>query len=602
MSEQEFDFQEPPEPMRFDQEGKPETAPSGGRSRSIILGIVVGIVAALIIGAAVVLFVDPFNLHLIDRLRGRYDAALAVMPPDTQLYFGVNLLNAPPEEINRLVKPFADAAEDPEMESYEDMLEQLDEDLEAEYGFTLTEDVIPWVGQYIGLGFVQFDLGSFDPFGYSTSATPDIEMIFAIEARDKEKADEFLQILHEQQVENRDEEAETSEHRGVTLTYWEGDDPMVGFAYTRYRSMVLISLDVDSLEDAIDAAKGESLADSPDYLEILDKLPTGRLFTMYTHGEAMAEIYEDFPGFEFVTSQFETMHGYGIAVSIVEAGIQLDAMMEFDPEEYEEAYGREYPPYDMESTIVNQIPGHSVMYIGGIPLEGFWDGYESTLESMGTEEDVTEAIELLSAEIGLDIKDFFEAMDGELALSILSKDLDPEADPFASLLPVDILLMMGTSRQEAVLEMLTPVANSLEQAFMIDLSPSERGNFTLYDVFDPYMGSSLFLFGVGEDHFVLTTSNDVLEASFGGGPSLADDPDYQDAVSALPEGLLPIMYFDVGGVVQMVNAIDTMMMVPIDEVEEISNPIEPWTSFCVGVGSVDETTMHVSMIAIIETE
>jgi hypothetical protein len=295
------------------------------------------------------------------------------------------------------------------------------------------------------------------------------------------------------------------------------------------------------------------------------------------------------------------MQGYGIALSIVDDGLQLDAMMRFDPEEYAQTYGREYPGYDSESTIVNLVPDNSVIFLGGVPLEGFWDSYQAALEAMGTEEDVAEAIDLLSAEIGLDLNDFFGAMDGELALAVLPKDLDPMQDPFASLLPLDILLMMGTSRQEAVFEMLAPVANALEQNLMTELTPSERGAFTLYDVFDPYMGSSVFLFGVGEDHFVLTTSTEVLEAAFGGGPSLADSPEYQKAIAALPEDLLPIFYIDVGGMVQMINDVDAMMMV-MDENDEISNPIEPLTSFCIGVGTMDEATARVTMVALIETE
>ena len=94
-----------------------------GRVQATRAGIITGVVLALIAALAIILVWDPFNMHLLERLSGRYDAAMAAMPPDTKFYIGFDLRNLSPDKLDRVIKPFASKVEETEVQNYEEMLE-----------------------------------------------------------------------------------------------------------------------------------------------------------------------------------------------------------------------------------------------------------------------------------------------------------------------------------------------------------------------------------------------------------------------------------------------------------------------------------------------
>lgn len=586
----------PPEAGPAPVPAEPGTDPSARRSTRS--GIIAGVVLALVAAVAIIVLADPFNLHLFDRLTGRYDAAMEAMPPDTTFYFGFDLRNFSPEKLDRVIKPFSSKVEDAEVQDYEDILAQIDESLEQDLGITVTDDVMPWIGQYIGIGLLKLDMSGFDLFGYS-SVEPDIRFLIAIEARDGAKADAFLELIGDKWTENNDLKSEITEYRGATITYWDSDAPGERLAYTRFKSVVLVSQYADDVERGIDAFMGESLADSPDFKSLQGDLHKGRGLTVFTSGEMLKDIYEDMPGFEFVTNQFDIIRGYAMTLSIVDAGVQLDIVSSIDEQAYTERFEEPYPTLMVQPGSPDLVPASSVVFIGGFPMENFWEDYQRSLEMMGTGEDVAEAIDLLSDEIGLDLNEFFKALDGVFTLAVLPKEFGPDSDPYSAILPFDLLLMIGTSQQSEVLEMLEPLAAALEEAVMTELTPEKRGDFTVYDVYDPYMETSVFLFGVGKDHLVLTTSADVLDEAFGDGPSLATSERYQQAAQALPGDMTPVVYVDVHGMADMINDVENWMG-PVQEAEELSQPLDALISVSMGVDVQPGPTVFISVLAMIE--
>jgi hypothetical protein len=609
MDEQEFDKREDENDMTGGEPGAvpPETGPAAvpdgsgtdrSAGRSTRAGIITGVILAVIAAAAIIVLADPFNLHLLDRLTGRYDAAMEAMPPDTTFYFGFDLRNFSPEKLDRVIKPFSARAEEAEVEDYAEILAQIDESLERDLGITLTDDVMPWVGQYVGIGLLNLDMGGFDLFGYSP-VEPDISFLVAVEARDGAKADAFLELIGDKWTENNDLKSETTDYRGATITYWHSDDPGERLAYTRYKSVVLVSQDADDVERAIDAFTGESLADSPDFKSLQGDLHKGRGLTVFTSGQMMKGVYEDMPGFEFAASQFDIIRGYAMTLSIVDSGVQLDIISTIDEEMYTERFEQPYPTLMVQPGSPDLVPADSVIFLGGFPMENFWENYQKSLDAMGTGGDVAEAVDLLSGEIGLDLNEFFEALDGVFTLAVLPKEFGADSDPFSAVLPFDLLLMVGTSQQAEVLAMLEPLAAALEDTVMTELAPEKRGDFTIYDVYDPYMDASVFLFGIGKDHLVLTTSADVLDEAFGGGPSLATSERYQQASEALPGNMTPFMYFDVPGMVGMINDVENYIGT-MQETEELSQPLDALVSVSMGADVQPGPTVFISVLAIIE--
>ncbi len=90
----------------------------------LILG---GSLIGLFLLAVLFFVLDPFNLNLIGRFTGRYDAALTAMPPDTYAYIGLNLLAAgrDRERFEQITTTFQEAAADAGMEDVGDEFEDV---------------------------------------------------------------------------------------------------------------------------------------------------------------------------------------------------------------------------------------------------------------------------------------------------------------------------------------------------------------------------------------------------------------------------------------------------------------------------------------------
>jgi hypothetical protein len=109
----------------------PSTLPQAPpkRRNTLVIVLLAGLVLLLcccVAAAAVIVFADPFDLHIKDRLFGGiFDAAAEAMPENTSVYVGINLLNATPNELDRVIEPFADAL-DIDQRSWDEIIEELD--------------------------------------------------------------------------------------------------------------------------------------------------------------------------------------------------------------------------------------------------------------------------------------------------------------------------------------------------------------------------------------------------------------------------------------------------------------------------------------------
>jgi hypothetical protein len=154
-------------------------------------------------------FFDPFGFHLKGRLFGQYDAAATVMPDRTQVYIGINLLHLKQKDIdlftNLLSRPVALESTEryvannkrPQELSKSKIASEVPVSLialpvkslifaaQVDYGISLPNDLIPWIGQYIGVGIVEIPS---DP-----TLLP--RLLISVEARDRRAADRFLSKL-----------------------------------------------------------------------------------------------------------------------------------------------------------------------------------------------------------------------------------------------------------------------------------------------------------------------------------------------------------------------------------------------------------------------
>ena len=92
------------------------------------------------------------------------------------------------EDTRGVFDAFAQSSGDPDVTNREEFIQQMDETLVDGFGVTFSEDIQPWIGQYMGLSF--FDVSP-DEYG-----EPVLDhWIFVVEARSKKDSDAFIAKL-----------------------------------------------------------------------------------------------------------------------------------------------------------------------------------------------------------------------------------------------------------------------------------------------------------------------------------------------------------------------------------------------------------------------
>ena len=131
---------------------QPMEQEKGKRTLWIVLGAI-GVILILCLVAIVIiaLVLDPWGI--ISRLRGTYDPIAQAAPPETQVFMNINLLKLQSSESLGLINTFAEAAGEEPFEDFQDIIADMGEPVEEDTEMTFAEDILPWIGQFVGLGF-----------------------------------------------------------------------------------------------------------------------------------------------------------------------------------------------------------------------------------------------------------------------------------------------------------------------------------------------------------------------------------------------------------------------------------------------------------------
>lgn len=516
-----------------------------GRNR-LWVGLLIGLAALAtlaLIAVVAVVALDPFNLHLWDRLTGRYDAAMTAMPPDTVIYSGLNLANATGERFDRLAAPWLEQAES--AEPVEDFLDQLDEGMMEELGVSYRQDIEPWLGQYLGFGFREFEL---DEFGFPES----IEWILAAETRDRRASDDFLDKLGERWSRRAGRVSQQEEYRGVALVTWASDEPMETLSYGRSGSMVIFASGPEAAKQAVDALKGESMADLESYRMLLPELPRERAMTFVAAPDYLERFYDQLGGVYSqmgigpTTFQLDYLSGLAATLSLVDAGLQMEAFVAYDLERLPEMQRQIVMQSGTESRLLGQFPADTLLFFGSRDLSLTWQAFEEGMAAQAAAADFEESMDLFVQQFGIDpSQDLFPYLTGEWGFGLLSKQ--GPVDPSMGELPLTVAFLSETSDEAAIEQFLGQASGLLETMLFMSSDRSSRNGRTFYEVVDPFGEGVAAAYGVGSGYLYIGSSSQVIEQVLDAGPSLAESERYRAALEAFPPEMIPVLYLDLEG-------------------------------------------------------
>ena len=584
----------------------PPPATPKRRNRLIII-LVVGLVLFLcccVVTAAVIVFADPFNLHIKDRLvGGTFDAAAEAMPEDTSLYVGVNMLGATPDQLDRVIRPFADALE-MDQTSWDELIQEIDRYLGEQMDVTLTDDVVPWIGQYLGISVFDIQLDN--------NENP-VSLIIAIESRNNNAADEFLRKLRDS-IENSSQEiVHESEYQGITI-YVHQPETGTGVAFCRSGSLVLFSLEENDLHTAIDAQKGRSMVDNNRYRDMIKKMPGKRIATFYLTSQLGENLIKELQGrvggvydqlnvgLVGTTGLLQTANQINLetwdamiySISITDAGLQLDNLTSYNLDKMSAAQRESLQGVGISSKTVDLFPEDTLGFITSQRLDLTYDTAIQTIRdvSQDASDSVDNTLQSVREATNIDLEqDLFHLLDGEFAIGIF-----PSSQGFlAQQGSVDLgfALLAESSDTGALANTMDMFASKIEE----DGAGAERfesGDLTLYEFLQQPGGDILFAGGIGQKYMAIASSSQTIDDLFAGKTPLSKSSRYRDAIDPLPNGVKPILYLDVEGIIGTIR--ESLSGLSLESFDQSIKVLEPIPYVVAGYSELKGSLMRITLI------
>ncbi len=305
--------------------------------------------------------------------------------------------------------PFSDALEDIDVKDQESAIKELDQQLDDALDLTITDDVMPWIGQYAGVGIYDIETGSYGDLENGS-------LIFAIEARNTKGADEFLVKLRDGIEKNQDASFDETEYEGVSIFVSE-EYPEIAFG--RSKNLVLISNTEDALHEAIDAQKGDSMAKNADYKAMLKELPKERAVHAYIQNLDFLDALSSGMSMGMNTGDMfvSTLEGWKssmLSLAIVDAGVQMDMVTGYDTDKLDEDMMAMLETAGTESKTIAMMPEETLVFVSGTRLDLAWKAISVSLAGMGDEIGYEESMDQFEDTVGFNLdEDLMAYLDGD---------------------------------------------------------------------------------------------------------------------------------------------------------------------------------------------
>jgi hypothetical protein len=568
------------------------TGVSNHRTRNII--ILTGVGIGLIIAVAAIILLDPFGLNLLGR---RMEIPAQAMPQEAVLYVGMDFRNLQSEDLDPIVWAFSDDLKQDQVSTIDRMNDELNEILEEGLGMSFTEDMMPWVGGAIGFGLTELEMDSYgSPEG--------IKFILAFEVRDKGAADEFLMKFKDRVAEESGEGFSEETYQAVTIYILDTPYEYEQIAFCRSDDLILFSQYEDTIKSAIDAQRGESLADDADFRDVIGGLPSDRVFSFYLNGTKYLEMFSETLSWMY---GFDLMDLYGESVdqisdmamglSIADVGLRMDMTYKFDPEAMSEEILESY--VEAKSRTAQALPEKTLLHIYSYRLDLAWQGMIDALSAMEGGADFDESMEMFELTFGFDLDDLFAKLDGEWAFAMMPSSVGLLSEFLE--IPLGFALLSETSDPQGLLEVSDAFSTNAELQGLGEVERSQDEQGTYYDLVDMFSGTGIITYGVGGDLFVIGSSKDVLVDIFTDQPSLAESERYQQIWRSFARDIVPIMYLDIQGFVA--NIRETMSPEEREYFDDdVGDALKPFTFLAAGSIPPRKDLMQATLILFIETE
>jgi hypothetical protein len=423
-------------------------------------------------------------------------------------------------------------------------------------GLDYKAEIEPWLGDEVAFS-MGGDIAAMmveTPLGGASPAVP--EFIVAIATKDKAASDKFLDRMRVDAEQDGTEWQET-EYEGVKIAYSEPEYEWdTGVAYATVDNLIILTTgDLEAMKAAIDARDGDNLAGNQNYKDVLAKLPADQIGYGYMDmGVYMDAVLDaagpelaDLPPELFNLDMLEAFKGAGFSVGFEPNGLRIDYVVVYDQDALgESVLGTQASP----NQAVGRVPASTLFYLSASGLGNVLQAGLDTIKAMPDQPpDLEEQMQMLTAMLGVSVEDLIEMLSGEFALAVTHDPAGIAGDPSV---PVGASFLIEAKDQGKFETLLRSLSGLLTLGAEMELPTQTINDVEVTVVQDPFTESMIVGWGVGKGFFALGTSQELLEAAFGGGPKLADDATYKAATAPLPKEKSGIFYVNVEGLLKIV--------------------------------------------------
>lgn len=517
-----------------------ETTPNtqNNNQRNIIIVIVV-----LALVTAVAIF---FLLRLF---RNNSNATADAMPPTTDFYIELDTLKLVNDDTVRIydaLQPLIDKLNEGQVDPPEgDFLGELDNQLEEELGLTFSENIQPWLGGSIGLGILEFN-----PEMIDSNEPPNI--ILAISVRDKGEADQFITDLTAALTENGDTVSEVEvDNQTVYIVDSQENDTQT--AFTRSGDLMLVATDQTTLATALEAQDGDNLSSANAFKNGIDALPEGRFITTFISGDFFTAFYESVEGEVDVPTGFLNQLPYesiSFGVSTSNEGVKIDvkSFLGEISDEQSAFFEAQQPGFDT----AENLPANTFMLLSGQRLDLNWNIIQDSLGTTG--EDLDESMALFADEFGFNpLTDLLPKLDGEYAVALY----ETNGGIISTLGEINLgaLVMFESSDTSGLLDLTDGLNAGLETGLGF-VAEGVESSATVYRLSSPAFNGEGIAYGISDQHVLLSTSENDINAALTPDSSLADSDLYKSTWNAFSNDTTPTLYLDLGQLLAFYQTVD----------------------------------------------
>ncbi len=543
------------------------------------------IVALIIVGAGMYFRLIPIPGPILALLVGAKppEYSARYYPPDTLAYAWLTLVPGQ-GQFNDMQDIWQRFNEYP---AFRDLVDELQEEFEADTGINFEEDVLPWAGPEISVGLLDFKSGIEEPI-----------IVGMIAVREQDAADDFLVKWLEYMEDSEGADFDTGSYLGIDIVIEEDSEA----AYALTKDWLVFATGESALELALDRIAGEkddSLASNEIFKSARAALPERRFASGYLDYKRSSDLWEylDPIGFGVVgTTALGTQEPEWLASSTawVEKGVTMEIVIPI---------GIDYPLIVADlSDPADLLPNDTLAFVAGTfdtdvdhwrkvldeyPVadvltaemideinQGIDEFYYDVdilnlpdLEADSTLADVLDfVLEIVAVLIDIDLEeDLFDHLAGEMVIAVRDFSFAAiEEDPANTPVEVATMLSYREDGKEGLEDTMNQLSTLLQTYTGVNARPIDLGGEEDALVFslDPVMGETAYAPGyvLHEGYITASSTVETLTTIVGlqnnAGSPLSSNAEYLRAAEHLPGARQFLGYVNIHRIIAQLDSGD----------------------------------------------